>query len=119
MLMDLVHSPVKFYRDRIATSCLSMAMADLAAKRHRAWLLHLGITFHGAIAVMMGLVSFSLAMTAALILYLRDPVDTFRDWRRTSAAQAVSRLAVRASKFVHGNVICRLSPQDIGGDGNP
>lgn len=27
--MDLVHSPVKFYRDRVSTSCLAMAMAAL------------------------------------------------------------------------------------------
>jgi antimicrobial peptide system SdpB family protein len=46
----------------------------------KAWsaLLVAGIAFHGGIALMMGLISFGLAMTAALILYLRPWEREFR-----------------------------------------
>jgi antimicrobial peptide system SdpB family protein len=45
----------------------------------RAWpyFLVLGIAFHGAIAAIHGLISFGLAMTAALILYLRPVEEPF------------------------------------------
>lgn len=46
-------------------------------KRYRRWLLILGITFHAGIALIHGLISFGLAMWAALILYLRPFEDEF------------------------------------------
>jgi antimicrobial peptide system SdpB family protein len=52
----------------------ALAIAIVMPKRSWKYLLVAGIAFHGFIALMMGLLSFSLAMTAALILYLR-PVD--------------------------------------------
>src|SRR5207249_9170105 len=44
-------------------------------KKRRAIMLIAGILFHGAIALTMGLVSFGIAMSAALVLYLR-PVES-------------------------------------------
>lgn len=52
----------------------SLAIAIVMPRRSWKYLLVGGILFHGFIALMMGLLSFSTAMAAALILYLR-PVD--------------------------------------------
>jgi antimicrobial peptide system SdpB family protein len=52
----------------------TIAIAIVMPRRSWKYLLVAGILFHGFIALMMGLVSFSTAMAAALILYLR-PVD--------------------------------------------
>ena len=52
----------------------ALALALLLPPRARRLLLPAGIGFHVVIAVMMGLVSFALAMIAGLILYLR-PAD--------------------------------------------
>ena len=46
--------------------------------RRRNKLLILGILFHFAIAFVFGLWTFSLAMSAALLLYLRQPDQCFR-----------------------------------------
>lgn len=63
----------------------------VVAKPYRRYLLWLGVALHSAILVIHGLVSFGLAMFAALILYLR-PVDEWwglaarvRSWRRGGA----------------------------------
>jgi hypothetical protein len=47
-----------------------LAIAILLRPAHRRWLLYAGIIFHVLIALTMGLISFSTAMTAALLLYL-------------------------------------------------
>jgi hypothetical protein len=54
-----------------------------------------GISFHIAIAIVHGLISFGLAMSAALIMYLRSPEEQFAfDWasrdehRRNAAVDA-------------------------------
>ena len=47
-----------------------LALALVLNPRYRLWLLGAGISFHAAIAVLMGLLSFALAMSAALVLYL-------------------------------------------------
>ena len=47
------------------------------AKRHRPALLVMGIAFHGLIMVCQGLISFSLAMMAGLLLYLRPTGRAF------------------------------------------
>jgi antimicrobial peptide system SdpB family protein len=52
----------------------ALAIAIVMPRRTWKYLLVLGILFHGFIALMMGLLSFSIAMSGALILYLR-PVD--------------------------------------------
>jgi antimicrobial peptide system SdpB family protein len=44
-------------------------------KKHRKQLLLCGIAFHAGIAVIHGLISFAIAMWAALLLYLRSPSD--------------------------------------------
>ncbi len=49
---------------------LALALAILLGPRKKRVLLVTGIAFHGTIAVTMGLVSFALAMTGALLLYL-------------------------------------------------
>lgn len=49
----------------------------LAKKRYRIPLLWMGIIFHFGIAVMHGLISFSLSMIGALILFLRPLEDEF------------------------------------------
>lgn len=48
----------------------ALAVALLLRPRQRHWLMVAGIVFHGLIAASMGLISFSTAMTAALLLYL-------------------------------------------------
>ena len=48
-----------------------------ASERVRVWLLGLGLTFHGMIAVGIGLWSFSTTMFGGLILYLWSPARTF------------------------------------------
>ncbi len=54
---------------------LEFALASALFMARRWWpaMLGLGILFHLAIALTHGLVTFSLAMTAALLLFLRDP----------------------------------------------
>lgn len=56
---------------------LSLGSALLMDNRYKKWLFSIGLFFHVAIAVLMGISSFSIAMTAALILYLRNPRDAF------------------------------------------
>jgi antimicrobial peptide system SdpB family protein len=62
------------------TLLLEFALAIAIVMPRRTWkyLLPAGILFHAGIAMMMGLLSFSLAMTAALILYLRPVDEPFR-----------------------------------------
>ena len=52
-------------------------MGLLIDRRHRPALLVAGILFHAGIALVHGLITFGLAMTAALILYLRPPEKSF------------------------------------------
>lgn len=52
-------------------------MGLLIDRRHRPALLAAGVLFHAGIALVHGLITFCLAMTAALILYLRPPEKTF------------------------------------------
>lgn len=52
-------------------------MGLLIDRRHRPALLVAGILFHAGIALVHGLITFGLAMTAALILYLRPPGEIF------------------------------------------
>lgn len=52
--------------------CLALGL--ILDRRWRAYLLPLGLLFHAFITVTMGLVSFGIAMSAALVLYLR-PVE--------------------------------------------
>jgi antimicrobial peptide system SdpB family protein len=56
---------------------LFLFMALVMPKAAWKYLLRAGIAFHVAIAVMMGLISFSTAMIAALILYLRPFEEEF------------------------------------------
>ncbi len=53
---------------------LFLAASLVMRKRFWPWMLCLGVTLHASIALLHGLVSFSIIMTGALILYLR-PVD--------------------------------------------
>ena len=56
---------------------ITLFAALFSARRVRPVLLVLGIMFHAAIAVIHGLLSFSLAMCGALILFLRPPNELF------------------------------------------
>ena len=81
----------------------SLALGLVLDRRFRPYLLVLGIAFHAGIAVFMGLVSFGLAMCAAVILYLR-PVDLpfarpallFRPARAPGQRQARARRSAAA-----------------------
>jgi antimicrobial peptide system SdpB family protein len=53
---------------------LCLAISPLLPPRARWFLLRAGIAFHCTIAILMGLISFSLVMIAALLLFLQ-PVD--------------------------------------------
>ena len=55
----------------------AIALGLVLNRRARARLLVLGIAFHARIAVMIGLVSFAIAMWAALILFLRPMREEF------------------------------------------
>lgn len=77
----------------------AIALGLVLDQRARSRLLVLGIGFHAGIAVMIGLVSFAIAMWAALILFLRPmrqefdvrglaPLRIFRLWFRESARRA-------------------------------
>jgi antimicrobial peptide system SdpB family protein len=52
-------------------------MGLLIDRRHRPALLVAGVLFHTGIALVHGLITFGLAMTAGLILYLRPPEKSF------------------------------------------
>ena len=68
----------------------------VASERIRAWLLWLGLGFHGLIAVGIGLWSFSTTMAGALILYLCSPSQTFDFGRlRNLAARGGVRWELR------------------------
>jgi len=56
----------------------TLAIAIVIPRKAWKFLLLAGILFHGFIALMMGLPSFSIAMTAALVLYLRPVDEPFR-----------------------------------------
>ena len=67
---------------------VTLGLSILMAARARRVLLVLGITFHLAIAAMMGLVSFGFSMAAALIILLRPRDATFSvpRWLRPAPA---------------------------------
>ncbi|MGZ3460027.1 MAG: sporulation-delaying protein SdpB family protein [Archangium sp.] len=60
----------------------------VAAKPHRKYLLWAGLTLHGAIMLVHGLISFGLAMFAALILYLRPVEWSFQFAERLAGCRA-------------------------------
>ena len=69
----------------------------VASARHRKWMLVKGMMFHAGISLFMGLISFMLAMWAALILYLRAPEKAFslksevvESWQTDEHSLAVS-----------------------------
>ena len=74
----------------------TLGIAIVMPRRSWKYLLVAGILFHGSIALMMGLASFSIAMAGALILYLR-PVD--QSFNLNALAQMVPRLARAGSRY--------------------
>lgn len=56
----------------------ALALGLVAPRRWRRWLLVVGVLFHLSIATLMGVASFSVAMIAALLLYLRPPEMEYR-----------------------------------------
>ena len=76
---------------------LSLAVALVMDEKRRGALLGVGILFHGAIALVLGLGSFAFAMSAALVLYLRPTRSPFAfAWssrRSNGAARARSQPA--------------------------
>lgn len=83
---------------------LSLAAALFISPRRRRMFLWLGIGFHVLIVVLMGLISFSLIMISALLLYL-TPVGSFSnrstrgsdDGEKSHAAQGAAALAREAA----------------------
>ncbi len=72
---------------------IALSMALVAPERARGGFLLAGIALHGGIALLHGLISFAIAMTAALILYLRAPDRPFRSPLRRSRGSAGLRAA--------------------------
>jgi len=68
----------------------ALAAGLIAPRRLRRPLLVIGVVFHLAIATFMGVASFSVAMIAALILYLRPPENEFGWLFRLGRATAAS-----------------------------
>lgn len=66
----------------------ALSAAIFMPRRSRPLLLALALAFHGAILVVHGLVSFSAAMAAALILYLHPEAFAVRSW--TSEARVIA-----------------------------
>lgn len=81
--------------------CLALGL--ILDRRWRAYFLPLGLLFHALITVTMGLVSFGIAMSAALVLYLR-PVE-----REFVLSVHVRALMDRASAARRGRPRARLS----------
>jgi hypothetical protein len=71
-------------------------MALTMPKRYWKPLLVAGIALHAGIALIQGLVSFSIVMTAALILYLR-PVECAFAFRRTRSLRLAEEADVIAA----------------------
>lgn len=78
----------------------ALGIAIVMPRRAGKYLLPAGILFHAGIALMMGLLSFSIAMAGALILYLRPveqpfslsaPIRLMHRWRRVTAEPATQR----------------------------
>lgn len=80
---------------------LTLAAALLAPSRFRSRLLPLAVLFHVGIALLHGLPTFAVAMSAALVLYLRPVWRPFAlpDLRRRAAPQPSKQLA--PSPLVH------------------
>ena len=79
---------------------LLLFLGIVSPPSYRRRLLPIGIAFHGAIAVVQGLVSFSFAMTAALILYLRAlnvPFSAVRQALSSSAAPAAHNSTLKSA----------------------
>jgi antimicrobial peptide system SdpB family protein len=68
----------------------ALALGLIAPRRWRRTLLVIGVLFHLSIATLMGVASFSVAMIAALILYLRPPENEFGWLFRLARATAAS-----------------------------
>lgn len=73
----------------------ALAIALLLRPTLRRWLLIAGLAFHGLIALTMGLISFSTAMWAALLLYLLPIGHQARLPRWAPALAAKARTALR------------------------
>jgi antimicrobial peptide system SdpB family protein len=54
-----------------------LALGLFASPRQRRWLLVAGLSLHGTIALIMGLVTFAFAMAGGLVIYLCRPEQTF------------------------------------------
>jgi antimicrobial peptide system SdpB family protein len=61
----------------------ALGLGIIAPRRWRPGLFAVGIAFHAAIALMLGIVSFSLVMVGALVLYLRPVEQVFRGRRES------------------------------------
>jgi antimicrobial peptide system SdpB family protein len=83
-------------------------MALVMPKKRWRVMLPLGIAFHATIALTMGLISFGLSMTAALILYLRPVEQEFALSMKTRA------LARRARGWFKGGHVEQESPNGEG-----
>lgn len=81
-LLDLTAQSIFVASGTWGAIALEFALALALVMDRRSWpyLLILGLGFHAVIAVAMGLVSFSLVMSAALIIYLR-PIGASFDLR--------------------------------------
>ena len=69
--------------------CLFLSIA--LDQRRRQWLFLCGLMLHVSIGLLMGLVSFSIAMIAALILLLKDPTQPLRFGWFKRASEVIGR----------------------------
>lgn len=81
-----------------------LALAFLYSRRGKINAFYLGVAFHGVIALAMGLHSFSLAMLALLILYLRDPHQSIVETvdGHTHASDTVQQRVDRLTRIKDG-----------------
>jgi antimicrobial peptide system SdpB family protein len=91
---------------------LALFMGIMADKKHRRKLLVLGLLFHGGIAFVHGLISFSLAMWGALVIYLRPVEEEFAFLPKLAAAG--QRVAARVRRIVPAPTL--PGPEPVAGD---
>ncbi|NJK43477.1 MAG: HTTM domain-containing protein [Pleurocapsa sp. SU_196_0] len=102
----LVSNPLTVYLITWGTMLLELALAAglISVFRYRGTLLVLGFVFHSCIALVHGLISFALAMGAALLLFLLPAGHILRiPWRSSKRADALPALPLDRATNLSGS----------------
>ncbi len=116
VLMPIVQDPlaVTLFTWGVMLFEVTLAMALVIRREFWAPLLVLGLAFHAGIGVMHGLVSFGLAMSAALVIFLQPHDRPFTRIDLTSfARRAGAWLATRRTPVQDGGGAPEFSPRSV------